>query len=279
MHERVTGLRQTGNNYLIGVDKTQSIALDEIFGRKVVDLNGNERYTKTYRKTRVTEMSMKQVTEIRRTDGSINDGEKQAEQLDTIEEESVVVPVVVTRSKGICSGEIGRTLLIMIIMWCCTSANYMIINIFLKYIPGSEYLNFTIAGFAEIFAHLSVGLIFGKFGVKATFIVGYAIALAGGVCMIFQNQFATNNFLIATFVLLAKFGASMTMCVCQIATPWMFPTTLCGTAFGICNLFGRFTQATAPFIAEFEIPLPMEIFSAFAGIALACSFLIRPAKD
>ena len=38
----------------------------------------------------------------------------------------------------------------------CTSMNYMIINIFLKYVPGSEFLNFTIAGFAEIFASLSV---------------------------------------------------------------------------------------------------------------------------
>lgn len=100
-------------------------------------------------------------------------------------EELVEMPVAITRTKGICSGETGRTLLIMIVMWCCTSANYMIINIFLKYIPGSEYLNFTIAGFAEIFAHLSVGVIFGKFGVKVTFIVGYGIALAGGICMIF----------------------------------------------------------------------------------------------
>lgn len=74
MHERVTGLRQTANNILIGVDKTQSIALDEIFGRKVVDLNGNERYTKVYRKSRVDGMTIKENTDIRRTDGSLNDG-------------------------------------------------------------------------------------------------------------------------------------------------------------------------------------------------------------
>lgn len=34
MHERVTGLRDTSHLYLAGVDKTQSIALDEIFGKK-----------------------------------------------------------------------------------------------------------------------------------------------------------------------------------------------------------------------------------------------------
>jgi len=61
----------------------------------------------------------------------------------------------------------------------------MIINIFLKYVPGSEYLNFTIAGFAEIFAHLSVGLLFQKLGVRWTFVIGYSIAMAGGICLIF----------------------------------------------------------------------------------------------
>lgn len=81
--------------------------------------------------------------------------------------------------------------------------------------------------------------------------------------------------LIASFVLLAKFGSSMTMCVCYIATPWLFPVLLCGTAFGICNLFGRFSQAVAPIIAELEIPLPMELFTAVAGAGLVASFFVR----
>lgn len=55
MHERVTGLRQTSNVYLVGVDRTQSIALDEIFGKKIVDSNGQERTTKTFRKSRVSQ--------------------------------------------------------------------------------------------------------------------------------------------------------------------------------------------------------------------------------
>lgn len=193
-------------------------------------------------------------------------------------DELVVMPVNVTRGKGLCQGETAVALVIMIIMWACTSTNYMIINIFLKYIPGSVYLNFTIAGCAEIAAHLSAGFLFKKVGVKWTFFIGYTIALAGGICLIFQNKFADNNWLVASFVLLAKFGASMTMCVCQIATPWIFPTTLCGTAFGICNLFGRFFQATGPIIAELQIPLPMEFFSGFCVIAIIGSLFVKPSE-
>lgn len=195
------------------------------------------------------------------------------------EDELVVVPVSVTRGQGLCQGETALNLCLMIVMWVCTSVNYMIINIFLKYVPGSEYLNFTIAGFSEIGAHLLVGLLFKKCGPKWSFVIGYTVAVAGGACMIFQNKFADNNWLIAAFVLLAKFGASMTLCVCQISTPWIFPTTLCGTAFGICNLFGRFASAGAPIVAELRIPLPMEVFTGSAVIALVSSFFIKQAHE
>jgi hypothetical protein len=211
--------------------------LDEIFGKKLVDVNGVARSTKTYRKSRVT-TSQVASSETERT--SLNEGKPTEKMIAADNDELVVVPVTVTRAKGLCQGETAIALGIMIVMWACTSTNYMIINIFLKYIPGSIYINFTIAGISEIAAHLSAGFLFKKVGVKYTFIIGYSIALAGGLCLVFQNKFSDDTWLVATFVLLAKFGASMTMCVCQIATPWIFPTTLCGTAFGICNLFGRF---------------------------------------
>jgi len=155
----------------------------------------------------------------------------------------------------------------------------MIINLFVKYIPGSEFLNLTILGFAEIFANLTVGLIFQKVGIKVTFLIGYGISIAGGACLIFQNKFATNNLLVATFVLIAKLGASMCMCTCQLSTPWVFPITLCGTAFGICNLFGRFSQATGPIIAELAIPLPMEIFCGFAAVAMILCLFIKQSQE
>ncbi len=160
-------------------------------------------------------------------------------------------------------------------MWMASSINFMLINLYLKYVPGGVYLNFSIAGVAEILANLTAGVVFSKYGPRVTFIVGYIISLAGGILMIFQNNFLSDDLLIASFVLLAKFGSSMTMCVCYIATPWLFPVLLCGTAFGICNLFGRFSQAAAPIMAEFEIPLPMQLFSAIAAAGLIAAFFVK----
>lgn len=105
------------------------------------------------------------------------------------------------------------------------------------------------------------------------------MALAGGVCLIFQDKFADNVPLIALFVLFAKFGMSMATCINHIATPWLFPTVVCGTAFGLCNLLGRFSGIGAPIVAELEIPLPMEIFSALAGVSIFTAFFINPKQN
>jgi uncharacterized membrane protein len=61
------------------------------------------------------------------------------------DEDIVVVPTKVTRTEGLCSGKILITLIVMIIMWVTASINSMLINLYLKYVPGGVYLNFSIA--------------------------------------------------------------------------------------------------------------------------------------
>ena len=78
----------------------------------------------------------------------------------------------------------------------------------------------------------------------------------------------------AAFVLCAKFGISMAMCACYVSTPYIFPVLLSGTAFGICNIFGRFFAIGAPLIAEVAIPFPMEVFSTLSVIGcVVCLFV------
>jgi hypothetical protein len=104
--------------------------------------------------------------------------------------------------------------------------------------------------------------------------MGYTLTLLGGAAMIFQNHFESNIYLIATFVLFAKFGASMCMCTCYVSTSYLFPVQSCGTAFGICNLVGRSISIYAPKIVELTIPLPMEIFTGIAALSIAASAAI-----
>jgi MFS family permease len=246
-------------------------------------MNGVERNTKVFRKTRVSQAPIKEEDEVRENstvqgDDEVYSGVNPASKNLNEDEDIVVVPTKVTRTEGLCSGKILLILIVMIIMWVTASINSMLINLYLKYVPGGVYLNFSIAGIAEILADICAGIVFSKLGPRWTFVAGYAISILGGGLMIFQNDFASQDLLIASFVLLAKFGSSMVQCVCYIATPWLFPVLLCGTAFGICNLFGRFSQAAAPILAELEIPLPMEVFTAISAVGLVASFFVKSSE-
>jgi hypothetical protein len=267
----------TAHLYAIGVDKTQSIALDEIFGKKTEEVE--MRSTKVFRRTRITAVSIKEEDEVdRETNKSVQDNNDVAKELMEYDDEIIEVPVGVTRG-GLCAPEIRFSLIIMIILWITTSTNFFLINLYLKFIPGGIFLNFSVAALSEMAGNLSAGILFTKFGPNITFGFGYTLALIGGSCLIFQNKFADNDALIVVFIIFAKFGASVTQCVCYCATPWVFPTTLCGTAFGICNLFGRAFQGSASFIADAPIPIPMCIFSALSLVSIFVSFFVRTATE
>jgi len=124
------------------------------------------------------------------------------------DDDVVELPTTITRG-GLCAPNVRFSLIIMVILWITTSVNFMIINLYLKYIPGGIYLNFTVAALAEMVANLCAGVLFTKFGPNITYLFGYAMALIGGGCLIFQNKFEHNAALIIVFVMFAKFGASM----------------------------------------------------------------------
>lgn len=162
-----------------------------------------------------------------------------------------------------------------------TQICYFIINFYLKYIPGSEFLNFSIAGLSEIIAHVIIGIFFMKLGPRCALLIGYTVSLTGSVPLLLQNKFSSmdgagGTTLIAVFVLLAKFGASMALCTCYISTPVLFPTKIAATAFGICNLVGRTFAASAPIIAELKPPFPMAIFSGLAVVSIFFALPIKP---
>ena len=81
------------------------------------------------------------------------------------------------------------------------------------------------------------------------------------------------------FVLFSKFGISMALCACYVSTPFIFPVLLSGTAFGICNVFARVFAIGAPYVAEFNIPLPMEIFSVLSIIGIVGCLFVSVHKE
>ena len=108
-------------------------------------------------------------------------------------------------------------LILMAIFWTSSSFNYYIITFYLKYIPGSVYVNTVLSCAAEITAYLVSGVIMKIFGVKLSFIIAYILAATGGILMVIF--FNASDDLIAVFVLFTKFGIASAFNLTYLATP------------------------------------------------------------
>lgn len=169
-------------------------------------------------------------------------------------------------------------LILMTVFWTAASFNFYVLTFYLKYIPGSIYVNACLACVADIVGHMVSGYIAKLFGVKPAFFIAFILASIGGVMLVIF--FNAKETLIAVFVLFARCGMAFAFNMVYYATPQMFPTETCSTAFGICNVFARFISILSPLVAELPEPVPMTVFSVVAIVsAVLPAFLRKVKKD
>ena len=165
----------------------------------------------------------------------------------------------------------------MTVFWTSSSFNYYLITFFLKYIPGNIYLNTSLACIAELVAYAISGAIMKVFGTKLSFMIAFILAGRGGILL--NLFFNSSGGVIATFVLFTKFGVSFAFNISYLATPQMFPTALCATAFGVCNLFARFSTVLSPLVSELPYPLPMLVLSIMCFASAVLALFLRTKKE
>jgi len=139
----------------------------------------------------------------------------------------------------------------------------------------------TISAVAEVSAHAVCAACFNKAGPKITFVTGFVLSAAGGLCLALMSHddaeldSEDTDYITPIFVLLARFGISLALCACYVSTPWLFKTVICSTAYGVCNIVGRSLSILAPSVAEIEGSLPMLIYSGTSAFAAFTSLFIK----
>ena len=76
-------------------------------------------------------------------------------------------------------------------------------------------------------------------------------------------------------ILFNNFGVTSTFDVAYLLNTEMFPTIFLGTAYGFCNIIGRFITILSPIIAKIEHPYPMIIMVIFSGISATLTLLLK----
>jgi len=175
---------------------------------------------------------------------------------------------------GLCSNRsIIINLLLMTVFWTTSSLNYYIVLYYLKYVPGNIYVNAALSCTADIASHLILGGLMKKLGVRISFMIAFGLAASGSCLLVIF--FKADGALIAVFVMLAKFGIGMAFGLSYLSMPGLFPPEVLTTAFGICNLFARFSSVLSSEIAELPDPAPMSIYTITCVVALFLSPYLR----
>ena len=124
------------------------------------------------------------------------------------------------------------------------------------------------------------GFIIKALDVKKALFISHIIAITGMLLMIIVDPSDEQQGLISLFILGGKFGVSSAFNIVYIGTYDLFPISIVGTCFGICNIFSRVACIVAPLVAELH---PEEIgewtFCVIVILAFWFCFLIVLPKD
>lgn len=105
----------------------------------------------------------------------------------------------------------------MIMLWSVSSLDYYLISFLLKYVPGNIFMNTVVSNSSEIVATILAGFVYEIFGSKIAFSISFSLSAIGGLLIALTS--ADNTYLIAFFVLLAKFGISFAFTMVYLITP------------------------------------------------------------
>jgi MFS family permease len=158
------------------------------------------------------------------------------------------------------------------IIWCALIVNYYIVAFYLKYFPGSIFVNsFSMAG-SDILSYLLAGIVVKKFGLTYSVIISLITAALGALLYLFLSSY---EFFIPVFIVLCRVGNSMLLNIMYVKNSTLFPTQFAASSFGILNFISHVSAVLAPIISEMPDPYPYIIYIVNCTLAMLSSFFIK----
>jgi hypothetical protein len=178
---------------------------------------------------------------------------------------------------------IRNNLIVMTSCWLVCAFNLYMISFYVKYIPGSFYMNSMAKGIAEIVGFTAAGIVVERIGVKKSLSLAFGLSFIGGIgILIYDLMGLDDGWLLPAMILFCLTGVSGGFQVVYSANAQLFPVLFSATALGICNFLARLSTIFAPMVAETKGNTPMVIFTVLcAATTVSPNFLkVKPAaKD
>ncbi|CDW89142.1 solute carrier family member 5 [Stylonychia lemnae] len=168
--------------------------------------------------------------------------------------------------------DLRRNLLFSTVIWTSIVFNFFLVSFYLKYFPGSIFLNCIYFAIADIFAYLLSGLIIKYLNASKAIIVAQVISSIGALLYLILF---TNQDIVPVVIILSRIGNSMSFNTVYVTNSRLFPTYFQTSTFGLLNFISHVLSIGGPLLAEAADPYPYAVFLTNAILALFSGFFIK----
>ena len=161
----------------------------------------------------------------------------------------------------------------MTFVWSFGSFAFFFIPFYLDSLGGNTYLFAIFSGTAELLASIACILITRVLTLRQAMFCFIVISCIASFVIIFV--YGGSDIPVAILILFANFGITSTFDLAYLINAELFPTIFLATAYGCCNIFGRFITILSPIIAKLDHPTPLIIMVIFAGLSAILSTFLQ----
>jgi Na+/melibiose symporter-like transporter len=183
--------------------------------------------------------------------------------------------------KELLMNTVYRTnLIIMMVTWSYASFAFFVVPFYLATVDGNYYLMNLMTAIAEIVASIILLFFTANQDKKRLLILFCFVSFCGCTGVLVFDAFYEGKSQIpdAVLYLLLYTGITAAFDLVYLVVCDLFPTIFRGTAYGACNVLGRFISILSPEIARLKGYWPMGILAAFSLVATILPMGLKRAK-
>lgn len=184
-------------------------------------------------------------------------------------------------------------LIVMMALWSFGSFAFFLIPFMLQNLvnamPGTNIFTMSLATeIAEMLASVICIFITRLMDLKVAMFGALGLITAASILIIlfqsfiykaFHENLNAVNYTEAGLVMLTNLGIVCAFDFAYLINPTLFPTIYLATAYGACNIIGRFISIFAPIVARLPDPVPLVVLTILAFICILLTAKLKKVKD
>ena len=157
----------------------------------------------------------------------------------------------------------------MMVEWSYSSFSFFVVPFYLAKVDGNMYLFSVCTAIAELLSVvICLTIVNYDMNLKRSLIVFCGISFIGALgIMLFKPQ--------AILYLILYTGCSTAFSLVYLIVNDLFPTIFRATAYGACNVLGRFITILSPMVAQMDGSWPMLILAVYSLLAAILPFGLK----